>query len=205
MPIFQQVSNTFPVWYSDGVFPRSVLSGLRAEWPKRSWDYWIRYSDHNSNKYASRCGLASLPPIAQSVLTQMSLFMLPGILELQDYFPDLSLHGSGLHELPEGGYLKEHLDCAQHPIKPWTRKLSMCYYIDSLDNFEGSICFRNNGEEVNLETKENRLVIFDSTDLRHGVSTTSKRRRSLSLFYWKEGLDSDRLDTSANFGVDNEV
>jgi hypothetical protein len=104
-------------------------------------------------------------------------------------FPDLLLHGAGMHELPPGGYLTRHLDSDSHPTQPEWRRVASGVLLLGDDFNGGSFCLEENGETRVIEAKRNRFVLFLSSDTAyHWVErVTGQPRRTLAMFWWRLG------------------
>lgn len=186
----------------DDVFPRPLVNAANAEWPASDWQHWHAYGygdgDRNALKYATK---------DESRITSASRALLYKMSELQyaiiprQSFPDLSYHGAGMHELPDGGYLNRHLDSDSYSQRPkWRRAASGVLYLN--DDFDGgNFCLELPDKTVQkIQPRQNRLVIFRSTESAyHWVEkVTGGNRRTLAIFWWCIG-DGDVRRSKAAF------
>ena len=108
---------------------------------------------------------------------------------------DPYMEGSGLHYIPEGGYLKMHVDFNWNPQIQKVRRINFLIYLNE-DWVE------EDGGEVELWEADmskcgvkagpvfNRTVIFNTTDHSfHGHPDPSKSgRKSVALYYYTSGV-----------------
>ena len=175
--------------------PKMLANAVVAEFPNEDWRYWHKYQDTNSLKYASKDHIR-LPEAIK-----VALHSLGSIIEERVEYPcsfvDYDFHGAGMHMIPAGGYLREHQDAAKHPIMPWKRQLSACWYATPgwEEEWGGKIRI---GDEI-LSPDFNTLVIFES-DRWHEVLPVTQNRRVLSLFCWS--VDHEvKGNTQADFNT----
>jgi len=163
-----------------------LVRAANQEWPEPDWPYWHLYSNEDSVKRASK-DPCRLTPSCKLLLAKMAEHPVDDGL-----FPDMALHGAGMHEIPEGGHLSLHKDSERHPAKPWFRKLNMVLFLSECEGGELEI----EGQSL-IIPEPGKAVVF-SPGLSHQVlPVTAGSRRSLSLFWW--GLDGDGDTTSARF------
>lgn len=164
--------------------PPSLVRAIDVTWPDRSWPHWHKYNDHTSVKYATK-DAGRLTPAASLIVGQMA-----SRLDYPDCFPDLELHGAGMHCIPPRGFLERHLDGEVHPLTGWKREANAILFVAEWDEgWGGALCFHNKAGDVvrRVTPKFNRLVRFDTTsEAWHSVEpvTGPKDRRSVSLFWW---------------------
>lgn len=177
-----------------------LLRSLYASWPSDSWRGWHKYDDNNAYKYGSRSHLG-LPVAAMPCILQI-VEAVSDCIRMPDYcFPDLELHGAGLHMLPPGGYLRKHLDSSFMESTGWRREYSCVLGVSpeweaDIDGGE----FILNGEEVSPEF--NQLVVFKTTEHSyHEVRevTGINPRLSLCVFYWSDREPTDPSRDKARF------
>lgn len=178
----------------DNVFSPHLISAANAEWPANDWIHWHAYGygesdggDRGVEKPALK--LASkdadrITPACSLLLQDMS--RLKYLLLPPDAFPDFSLHGAGMHEIPDGGHLSRHLDSDSYSQRPtWRRAVSGVLYLN--DDFDGGVfCLEADGTTIRIQPYRNRLVLFQSTDTAyHWVEkVTGGSRRTLAMFWW---------------------
>lgn len=173
-----------PHLVKDNAFPLPLIAAANAEWPNEDWQHWHVYGDDHARKLATK-DESRITPACRLLLHEMARFVDPLLPE--DSFPDLSLHGAGMHELPDGGFLARHLDSDSYSQRPsWRRAASGVLYLN--DGFSGGgFCLEESGEAVRIEPKRNRLVLFRSSDdAWHWVEEVrGGSRRTLALFWWR--------------------
>lgn len=111
-------------------------------------------------------------------------------------YPDLGLHGAGLHIHGAGGKLNTHLDYSIHPKLGLERRLNLIVYLnpDWQESWGGSLGFwrDDNGKPGELVKSIapvfNRAVLFDTTNAWHGLPEPIKcplgqYRKSLAVYY----------------------
>ena len=110
---------------------------------------------------------------------------------------DFELHGGGLHQVENNGFLKIHRDFGNHPSNTkWKRKINLLLYINPIweENWNGNLEFWNKEltkQLVSIEPIFNRCVLFDTTNNMHGHPNPLKTkngvvRKSLALYYFEE-------------------
>lgn len=110
---------------------------------------------------------------------------------------DFELHGGGLHQVENNGFLKIHRDFGNHPSNiKWKRKINLLLYINPVwnENWNGNLEFWNEKltkQIVSIEPIFNRCVLFDTTNNMHGHPHPLKTengivRKSLALYYFEE-------------------
>jgi Rps23 Pro-64 3,4-dihydroxylase Tpa1-like proline 4-hydroxylase len=166
--------------------PRGLLKAVAATWPRSDWPHWHKYADRNANKLGSK-DAHRLPDAAHQVLNLMAQ------VDVTKYnveaFPDLDLHGAGMHSILPGGHLGLHLDGAVHPLTGWKREVNAVLFVDEWSpSWEGALEFwetETSGAKVVIYPNFNRLVIFP-TDVWHRVAPAigEHTRRTLSMFWW---------------------
>lgn len=184
----------------DWVIPSPVLYGVAATWPKEDWPHWHRYKDEHADKFATTDALR-LPAVATLALNLLASTKIAYTDETAYLkpFPDLNLHGAGLHMCKPGGYLKAHYDGARHPITGWRRVANAIVFLDDWeDGWGGHLVAYDGVVTHNIQPRFGRVVVF-TADLLHEVTqiTGPKNRRTLSLFWWSESpptCERDRAD-----------
>lgn len=177
----------------DNFAPIGLVNAALSEWPRPDWRHWHSYTGENSVKRASKDAYR-LPAACRMLVERMAVLDMP-----DECFPDLELHGAGMHEIPDGGHLSRHLDGAVHPQTGWKRVVNAVLFLN--DNYSGGeLCF----DDSQVIPEKNRLAIFEtSEDSWHWVNRVEGgSRKTLSLFWWSMSeVDSNR--TSAEFSDEN--
>lgn len=167
--------------------PISLVRAAAIEWPDANWAWWMQYKDDHALKRASR-GRDGIPRACQMLLDRMAEIDVAGLLRLPSCFPDLSLHGGGLHEIPPGGFLAKHLDASHHPTRGWARAASVVLFIDPWQPEWGG-GLRLGGVTEPILPYEGMLVAMATNDESyHEVLpvTGPMHRRTLAMFWWTE-------------------
>lgn len=167
-------------------YPQGLIKSALATWPDERWSGWHRYTGEKGDKYASKDALR-LPTACQLLIHKMAELSVDG-----ECFPDLDLHGAGMHWIKEGGRLPLHRDATTHPLTGWTRKLNAILFLESCEG--GELVFADTGDIIK---PEQGLVVMFPVDSPHEVARVRKgNRRTLSLFWW------DHLPSNGNLSAD---
>ena len=127
---------------------------------------------------------------------------LQDITGIKTLYPDIGLHGGGLHIHGTGGKLNVHLDYSIHPKLKLQRKLNLIIYLTEDWNAEwgGNLEFwshnqaknRPENRMVTIDNTFNRAVLFDTTQNSwHGfpeplTCPENTYRKSLAVYYLTE-------------------
>lgn len=189
-----------PLHIINDYISHNLVNAVAATWPKFDWPGWHYYDDSHTKKLASKIPLSFLHQSAQLALGAMA--ELP--INHPDAFPDLDLHGAGLHAILPGAGLGLHLDGATHPLTGWRRVCNAVMFVDDwLPEWGGELqlCDREGVPIDWVKPKRGTIAMFDTNDTAwHRVTnvTGPHSRRTLSLFWWQ--IDSDKSErTSALF------
>ena len=176
--------------------PAGLLRAVAATWPRDDWPHWHRYDDENAVKLGSK-DAHRLPDAARQVLSLMAMIDVgrldppSSILHPPSSFPDLDLHGAGLHAILPGGHLGLHLDGAVHPLTGWRRELNAVLFVDDWESaWGGELEFwqsETSGPMAVIQPARNSLVLFSTREEAwHRVApvTGPRPRRTLSMFWW---------------------
>lgn len=175
---------------------------IEKEFPDYNSNVWFYYNSPLENKkscnnwyhfgpetYRTLCFLNSKEFISQ-------LEKITGIKKL---YPDIGLHGGGLHIHGTGGKLNVHLDYSIHPKLKLQRKLNLIIYLT--ENWDpewgGSLEFWSHNSETNkpkqrsvtIDNVFNRAILFDTTQNSwHGfpeplTCPEHTYRKSLAVYY----------------------
>ena len=163
--------------------PPELVRAADATWPALDWEHWHKYQDAHALKYGTTPA-PRLPPASRQLIERLSVIDLHSRGFDVDAFPDLSLHGAGLHCIPEGGFLSRHLDGERHPLKGWRREINAVLFVNPWrQEWGGRLYF----DDQAIEPAFNRLVLFQTTgNAYHGVEAVAGPidRRTISLFWW---------------------
>jgi Rps23 Pro-64 3,4-dihydroxylase Tpa1-like proline 4-hydroxylase len=175
---------------------------ISKEFPNYNSDIWYCYDNPLENKktcnswYQFEAETYKTLSYLNSSKFIQKLEKVTGISKL---YPDIGLHGGGLHIHGRGGKLNVHLDYSIHPKLKLQRKLNLIIYLTEDWNCEwgGSLEFWSHNEEKNRPYKKvvsvdnvfNRAVLFDTTQNSwHGfpkplTCPENTYRRSLAVYY----------------------
>jgi hypothetical protein len=130
------------------------------------------------------------------------------ITGIKTLYPDIGLHGGGMHMTGKGGKLNIHLDYSIHPKLKLQRKLNLILYLT--ENWEydwgGNLQFWSHNAKTKKPDKKivtidnifNRAILFDTTQNSwHGFPEPIQcpenvYRKSLAIYYLTdppEGID----------------
>lgn len=154
-------------------------------WPAPTWPHWHRYNYEHSNKYATK-DPDRISRACRLLVDHMSCLWCPA-----GTFPDLNLHGAGMHWIREGGFLGKHRDSDVHPITGWYRKWNAILF---LSDCEGGELLVDGCEPI--KPKLGRMVQFDSHVPHEVLPVTSGDRKSVSLFWWSLDGEGDSLQAT---------
>lgn len=167
-----------------------LVEAARESWPRKDWPHWHRYSGNDSEKYATKDRLRLTYPcslLIQGMITKLS----ENCPLVKGSFPDLELYGSGMHWIPEGGFLAPHVDSEKHAFHEWYRVASSVLFISPCEGGELVV----DGKSVPVNPGS--IATIDSS-VKHWVNPVTKGERyTLSVFWWSRNGSGDRV--SAKF------
>lgn len=121
------------------------------------------------------------------------------ITGIKDLYPDIGLHGGGLHIMGTGGKLNIHLDYSLHPKLKLQRKLNLILYLteDWDSKWGGNLELWSHDSKKNKPKEKivtvnnifNRAILFDTTQNSwHGFSDPivcpeNIYRKSIAVYY----------------------
>lgn len=192
--MIESYEEPFPHWVIDSAVPAELLRAALAEFPGEDWIHWHKYADENSLKYGTKDRLR-IPPACWEVLRYLFAMPLGEMIGVHGSFPDVELHGAGLHLIPAGGRLGMHLDSDHHPLMGWKRMVSGVLFLER--NIGGELVM---GNSRHIAPQFNRLVLFRcGNESWHGVPIPPKvDRKTLSVFWWSKS-PTKRLRPTAHF------
>lgn len=158
---------------TDNAFSLGLIEAAVVTWPCPSWQRWHCYNDCNAAKYATKDPYSITPP-CRILLDQMAALDCP-----PHCFPDLDLHGAGMHWMREGGFLGLHQDGEKHPLTGWYRKWNAILFLSETTGGELKV----EGHSP-IKPAPGRLVQFDSNIPHQVLPVISGERMSLSIFWW---------------------
>ena len=184
----------------DNFLSEDIIEKIAKEFPDFEEEFWYSYDNPLESKKASN-NWNNFNNFTYSyflkVLSSEFTSLLENITGCKLY-PDIGLHGGGLHTHKKGGRLNPHLDYSVHPKLDLQRKLNLILYVNPLwkPEYGGHLGLwksDSNGDPIALEKEIecvfNRAVIFDtSQNSWHGLSTDvvppeGITRNSLAVYY----------------------
>lgn len=194
----------FPFYYQviDNFFSQAQAKTISQEFPDYNSDIWYCYNNPLENKKTCN-NWYQFGPETYKTLTILNskefIRQLQKITGIRKLYPDIGLHGGGLHIHGTGGKLNIHLDYSIHPKLKLQRKLNLIIYLeeDWNPNWGGNLEFWSHDKEKNKPDKRyvkidnvfNRAVLFDTTkNSWHGFPDPltcpgGKYRKSLAVYY----------------------
>ena len=195
---------SFPFYYQviDNFFNKEQAKTISQEFPEYNSDIWYCYN--NPLEHKKTCNnWYQFGPETYKTLTMLNskefIKQLQKITGISKLYPDIGLHGGGLHIHGTGGKLNIHLDYSIHPKLKLQRKLNLIIYLEEDWNpdWEGNLEFWSHDKEKNKPDKRyvkvdnvfNRAILFDTTQNSwHGfpdplTCPQGKYRKSLAVYY----------------------
>ena len=185
----------------DDVFDPQVLDKILEEWPSEDNPTWSKKECATSYKW-DISHVPAMGPTTQKFIQEVnspeiaeSIGALTGI---EGLCRDPYMEGAGLHHIPEGGFLKMHLDFNWHPQLKKVRRVNMLVYLNKdWQEGDGGEIEVWNPEITELVAKEpprfNRILIFSlNTHSWHGhPDPGAKIRRSVAFYFYANNTPSD--------------
>ena len=116
----------------DDFFPLDKARKLSHEFPEYDSNLWYQYKNPLENKKSSN-NWWDFPPETYKTFCFLNscefLNTLRDKTGIQKLYPDIGLHGGGLHIHGRGGKLNIHLDYSIHPKSGLQRKLNLIVYL----------------------------------------------------------------------------
>jgi len=148
--------------------PDHIRRSALAAFPNTEWEWWHRYQ----NGKLATVDPARIPSACLVALQALAMAITP-----EAGFYDFDCYGSGLHYMPTGSSLDQHVDASHHPQKPWRRVSSLVYFLEDCSGGElvvmGEVISPHAGMAVSFESNQN-----------HEVLNVLSERRTISLFAW---------------------
>lgn len=195
---------TFPFYYHviDNFLNLDQAIKISNEFPNYDSEYWFFYNNPLENKKACN-NWYSFGSETYKTLCYLNspdfIDKLQKITGIKKLYPDIGLHGGGLHIHGKGGKLNVHLDYSIHPKLNLQRKLNLILYLTENWNCEwgGGLEFWSHNPQTNrpkekivtIDNVFNRAVLFDTTQNSwHGfpkpiTCPDGTYRKSLAVYY----------------------
>ena len=195
---------SFPFYYQviDNFFNKEQAKTISQEFPEYNSDIWYCYN--NPLEHKKTCNnWYQFGPETYKTLTMLNskefIKQLQKITGISKLYPDIGLHGGGLHIHGTGGKLNIHLDYSIHPKLKLQIKLNLIIYLEEDWNpkWGGNLEFWSHDKEKNKPDKRyvkvdnvfNRAILFDTTQNSwHGfpdplTCPEGRYRKSLAVYY----------------------
>lgn len=186
----------------DDFLNQEKATKISQEFPEYNSDFWFFYNNPLENKKACNNWYAFGSETYKTLsYLNSSKFIekLQDITGIKKLYPDIGLHGGGLHIHGRGGKLNIHLDYSIHPKLQLQRKLNLIIYLSENWNCEwgGGLEFWSHNQETNkpkervvtIDNVFNRAILFDTTQNSwHGFPNPitcpeGTYRKSLAVYY----------------------
>lgn len=196
------MNNPFYYHIIDNFLEEKTAIKISKEFPQYNSDVWFCYDNPLENKKSCNNWYYFGPETYKTLSFLNSSEFIQKLQELTGIsrlYPDIGLHGGGLHIHGTGGKLNIHLDYSIHPKLKLQRKLNLIIYLTEDWNPEwgGNLEFWSHNKENNKPDKRfitinnifNRAVLFDTTQNSwHGfpeplTCPDDKYRKSLAVYY----------------------
>jgi len=167
----------------DGYLSPDELRAINAEWPHD----WRKEAGKNNRKWSRE----KLTPAAQAIADSVDTSYIETLTGIEGLFPDPELFGSGLHCIPQGGFLNMHVDFNRHP-KGWHRRVNVLIYLNERweESWGGHLQLGMGAGAKHIAPIGGRAVIFETNDASwHGhpqplACPADIQRRSMALYYY---------------------
>lgn len=186
----------------DNIISKDKAKKISQEFPDYNSSVWYCYNNPLENKKTCN-NWYHFGPETYSLLTELNspefIQTLQTVTGIPKLYPDIGLHGGGLHIHGKGGKLNVHLDYSIHPKLKLQRKLNLIIYLTEDWNPEwgGGLELwshneetkRPNKKEVTIDNIFARGVLFDTTQNSwHGfpkplTCSENTYRKSLAVYY----------------------
>jgi hypothetical protein len=194
----------FPFYHHiiDNFFDLETARKIESEFPEYNCPAWFEYNNPLEIKRTCNNWYYFGPETYKTFAYLNSrefILHLQKITGIQKLYPDIGLHGGGLHLLGKGGKLNVHLDYSIHPKLNLQRKLNLIIYMTEDWDYKwgGSLELWSHDKVKNRPLNKivtvnnifNRAVLFDTTQNSwHGfpepmICPESKYRKSLAVYY----------------------
>jgi len=175
---------------------------ISQEFPEYHSDAWFFYNNPLENKKTCN-NWYYFGPETYKLFSYLNspefITHLKKITGIKNLYPDIGLHGGGLHIHERGGKLNVHLDYSIHPKLKLQRKLNLILYLGENWNPEwgGGLELWSHNNQTNRPDKKivtidnvfNRAVLFDTTQNSwHGFPNPltcpeNTYRKSIAVYY----------------------
>lgn len=193
-----QSLDPFPHLVIDGFFEPQLAHRLSSGFPEFDSPLWHSYNNAIEVKKALNNWHHFSPDLYRffSDINSREAINLFEKLTGCPLYPDIGLHGGGLHIHGAGGKLNTHLDYSIHPKLGLERRLNLIVYLnpDWDESWGGALgLWRDDGGKPGELVKTiaplfNRAVLFDTTNAWHGLPEPiacppGQYRKSVAVYY----------------------
>ena len=195
----------------DDFFDEGSALALSKEFPDFHDPLWFVYNNPLEKK--KTCNEWNrFPRNIYSTLTYLNspqfIAKLKKITGIKKLYPDVGLHGGGLHIHGKGDKLNVHLDYSIHPKLKLQRKINLIIYLGEGWNPEwgGQLELWSADKKeciTSVDTLFNRAIIFDTTQKSyHGLPTPLScpddcYRKSLAVYYLTDAPENCPTNSKA--------
>lgn len=173
----------FPHAVIDGFAPVEMVRRVNAEWPSE----WHKESGKYNRKWSQQLLTGAALELAESI----DIGMVERLTGIGGLFADPDRFGGGLHCIPQGGFLKMHVDFNRHP-NGWHRRVNVLVYLNDVwqDEWGGHLQLGLGDSAKKISPIGGRCVIFETNDASwHGhpeplACPEDVQRRSLALYFY---------------------
>lgn len=194
----------FPFYYHviDDFFDYNTAKKIESEFPDYNSDVWFQYNNPIEKKKACNNWYFFKEEIYKTFCHLNSYEFIEKIKDITGIkvlYPDIGLHGGGMHISGRDDKLNIHLDYSIHPKLKLQRKLNLIVYMSENWDTEwgGNLEFWTHDHDKNkprecgkkINNIFNRAVLFDTTQNSwHGYPEPlscpiDRHRKSLAVYY----------------------
>ncbi len=203
-----QAAVPFPHIILENLLDSGILDTALAEFPGIESTAWIHYLHLNEKKFG-KTDRQSFGPTLQAIVHELNsprfVEFLSRLTGIEGLFPDDSLEGGGLHQIPPGGFLNVHADFTVHPHhRTWRRRVNLLLYLnkDWEDSYGGHLELWDQQMKRRVHWIAplfNRSVIFNTdADSFHGhpdplTCPAGRTRKSMAFYYFTKEASPPRV------------
>lgn len=203
--IYTSYVNPFNHWVIDEFWEPEIANKLYEEFPSSlDWTYRNDFEYKQTCNNWDKFGATTYQAFTYLLSPTFNTFI-RDITGMREVYPDVGLHGGGLHYHPPEGKLNPHLDYANHPKLNKERKLNLIVYMTKgyKKSWGGNLGLWTEEEiekhdypAVQVEPLFNRAVIFETGDRSwHGVVDdipNTCHRMSMAVYFLSKEASSTK-------------
>ncbi len=176
----------------DDAIPLTIAKQAYVKFPNASWNQYHFYNDGNASKYGQQEGAdwgddkILWAEVASRIDARIANLA-------RQCFADYTFYGSGLHYMPQGSFLRRHLDASCHAKTGWKREYSATLFLNPhyAHGDGGVFTLHDDLTDTTQEVEPifNRLILFRCNEFSsHSVSKvfSDYPRLSFSMFFFSE-------------------